>query len=180
MNRRELMLLLSGAATCPIAARAQQRAMPARIGWLVTGSIDSPEQRVAIEVWRQALGELGYVEGKNIVSDYRAADNRLERLPELARELVELKVDLIVAGRRRQALPLSRPPPRSRSSYRQWAILSVTGWSQASRGRGGILPAQPFSARNWCQSEWGSLENCSLISPALPFSGIPAHTESAR
>jgi putative ABC transport system substrate-binding protein len=98
MNRRELMLLLSGAATCPIAARAQQRAMPARIGWLVTGSIDSPEQRVAIEVWRQALGELGYVEGKNIVSDYRAADNRLERLPELARELVELKVDLIVAG----------------------------------------------------------------------------------
>src|SRR6266567_2697189 len=92
------MLLLGGAAAAwPLAARAS-KATPVRIGWLVTGSPDSTEQQAFFDVLRQALGELGYVEGKNIIIDYRAADNRMERLPELARELVELKVDLIVAG----------------------------------------------------------------------------------
>src|SRR5437870_5672783 len=98
MNRRELIAFLGGAAALSGAARAQQKATPARMGLLVTGSPYSAEQRALVDILRQALGELGYVEGKNIIIEYRAADNKIERLPELARDLVELKVDLIMAS----------------------------------------------------------------------------------
>ena len=97
-GRRDFLIGLVAALGWSIAARAQQKATPARIGLLVTGSPYSAEQRALVDILRQALGELGYVEGKNIIIDYRAADNKIERLPELARDLVELKVDLIMAG----------------------------------------------------------------------------------
>jgi putative ABC transport system substrate-binding protein len=69
-----------------------------RLGYLVTGALDAAEVRRGIDVFRQALGELGYIEGQSISIEYRAADNRIERLPDLARELVALKVDVIFAG----------------------------------------------------------------------------------
>jgi putative ABC transport system substrate-binding protein len=64
---------------------------------LVTGSLESPETLVNLDVFRQALTDLGYIEGQNIVIERRSADGRIERLPGLARELVSLNVDLIVA-----------------------------------------------------------------------------------
>ncbi|MGZ9241299.1 MAG: ABC transporter substrate-binding protein [Candidatus Binatia bacterium] len=75
-------------------AAAQQTAGISRIGFLATtsGSIISTR----LEVFRQRLRELGYVQGKNIVIDYRYAEGKLERLPALAAELVGLKVDVIV------------------------------------------------------------------------------------
>src|SRR3954466_3410543 len=97
-GRRDFLIGLVAALGWSIAARAQQKATPARIGLLVTGSPYSAEQRALVDILRQALGELGYVEGKNIIIEYRAADNKIERLPELARDLVELKVDLIMAS----------------------------------------------------------------------------------
>src|SRR4051812_13204689 len=97
-GRRDFLIGLVAALGWSIAARAQQKATPARIGLLVTGSPYSAEQRALVDILRQALGELGYVEGKNIIIEYRAADNKMERLPELARDLVELKVDLIMAS----------------------------------------------------------------------------------
>jgi putative ABC transport system substrate-binding protein len=84
--------------TAPLAAHAQQPAKVARIGYLVTGVLESPETRVLLDAFRQGLRERGYVEGQNIVIEYRAADGKLERFPTLATELVRLKVDLIVAG----------------------------------------------------------------------------------
>ena len=77
-------------------AEAQQPARIHRIGILSTGS--SSFQSVRVEAFRQRLRELGYVEGKNIVIEYRYAEGKLERLPDLAAELVGLKVDVIVTG----------------------------------------------------------------------------------
>ena len=97
MRRREFLGMLWGApAAWPLAARAQT-AKVARIGYLITGALESPETRMNRDAFRLGLTELGYIEGRNIVIEYRAADGKIERLPGLATELVGLKVDLIVA-----------------------------------------------------------------------------------
>jgi putative ABC transport system substrate-binding protein len=80
----------------PVAARAQQPARIPRIGILVPASASFFSARV--EALRRRLRELGYVEGKNIVIEYRYAEGKLERLPDLAAELVRLKVDVIVTA----------------------------------------------------------------------------------
>jgi len=99
MKRREFIALLGGAAAMwPRAGRAQQAPKVARIGYLVIGSLESPEGRKSLETFREALYELGYIEGQNIFIEYRAADGKIERLPALATELARLKLDLIFAG----------------------------------------------------------------------------------
>ena len=98
MRRREFITLFGGAAAAwPLGARAQQAARIARIGYLITGALESPETKINRDAFRQGLNELGYIEGRNIVIEYRSADGKIERLPGLATELVGLKVDLIVA-----------------------------------------------------------------------------------
>src|SRR5712672_1862793 len=90
MKRREFIGLLSGAAaTWPLAARAQQSERMRRIGVLVPS--------IRQDAIRLGLRDLGYVEGQNILVEYRPAEPA-DRLPGLAAELVGLKVDLIVAG----------------------------------------------------------------------------------
>ena len=93
LKRREFLTLLGGAAAAwPLATRAQQPKVPT-IGALVIGNI-SPE-----EFWRefrQGLRDLGYIEGQNIRFEFRSAEGHLDRLAELAAELVRLKVDIIV------------------------------------------------------------------------------------
>src|SRR6266487_1031319 len=91
-RRKFLATLLGGAAAWPLAAGAQQPKVPT-IGALVIGNI-SPE-----EFWRefrQGLRDLGYIEGQNIRFEFRSAEGQINRLPELAAELVRLKVDVIV------------------------------------------------------------------------------------
>jgi ABC-type uncharacterized transport system substrate-binding protein len=80
----------------PLAADAQQPAKGSKIGMLTTTSPEHPQARAGLDQFRQALGELGYVEGRNIVIEYRSAEGRVERFPALAAELVRLRVDLIV------------------------------------------------------------------------------------
>jgi putative tryptophan/tyrosine transport system substrate-binding protein len=97
MNEKIFALALGALlfALC-LSAEAQQPKKIARIGYL---SVGDPVGRVyRIEAFRQGLKELGYVEGKNIIIEYRFAEARQERLPELARDLVALKVDIIFAG----------------------------------------------------------------------------------
>jgi putative tryptophan/tyrosine transport system substrate-binding protein len=98
MKRREFITLLGGTAIgWPLAVRAQQPAGKVhRIGYLQGGS--SSTRPLLIEGFRQGLRELGWVEGQNIVIDYRFAEGRFDRLPDLAAELVRLNVDIIVAG----------------------------------------------------------------------------------
>ena len=77
-------------------AAAQQPKKVPRIGFLVAGSASSVSAR--IEAFRQGLLELGYIEGKNIVIEWRFAEGKSERVPALAAELVRLKVDVIVSA----------------------------------------------------------------------------------
>ena len=99
MRRREVVALLSAAMVAPpLGVPAQQTGSVSRLGYLTTGALDSAEVRKAIDVLRLALRELGYIEGQNIIIEYRGAGNQIERLPELARELASLKFDVIFAG----------------------------------------------------------------------------------
>src|SRR5207302_5560733 len=93
MRRREFITLLAGAAAWPLAARAQQSKV-ARIGALYIGLADAQSFK---NEFREGLRELGYVEGQNIAFEFRSAEGKLDRLPELAAELLRLKVDVIVA-----------------------------------------------------------------------------------
>src|SRR5947199_4326052 len=104
MNRRAFLCGLTlGTLSRSLAAEAQEykAGKVARIGLLSQGSPTSGQH--IREAFRQGLREVGYVDGQNIVIEYRSAEGRAERLPDLAAELVSLKVDVIVAG--------GTPPP---------------------------------------------------------------------
>ena len=96
MRRREFITLLGGAAAAwPLAARAQQPAMPA-IGFLGPNTPSLDSRRVGAFV--QRLRELGWIEGRNVATEYRWAEGRTEHLAEFAAEFVRLKVDVIVTS----------------------------------------------------------------------------------
>jgi putative tryptophan/tyrosine transport system substrate-binding protein len=97
MIRRIVVCLLPAVLLTSVSfAEAQQAKKVPRIGFLSATSPSSISAR--LEAFRQGLGELGYVEGKNIVIEYRYAEGNLDRLPALAAELVRLNVDVIVTG----------------------------------------------------------------------------------
>lgn len=93
MRRREFITLVGGAATWPFAARAQQDATPT-IGILWPGAEPPPPPRM--ESFRQALRQLGLVEGKNVAIELRYARDGLQQLPEFAAELVRMKADVLL------------------------------------------------------------------------------------
>jgi putative tryptophan/tyrosine transport system substrate-binding protein len=96
IGRRKFLAALGGAAAAwPLAARAQQAGKIYTIGFLTPGSLE--ELAMVTAVFPDALRELGWIEGKNVAFERRYAENRPERLPELAAELVRLNVDVIVA-----------------------------------------------------------------------------------
>src|SRR5579864_3915910 len=94
MRRREFAAFLScAAAAWPLAARARQKAMPI-IGWVGAGSPSPFAARLA--TLRQGLADTGYVEGQNVVIEYRWAEGHYDRFPALVADLVGRKVDLIM------------------------------------------------------------------------------------
>src|SRR5262249_2638990 len=96
MRRRAFLTLLGGAAAAwPLAARAQQSAMPV-IGFLDSRSSDGMASRLA--AFRQGLKEVGLIEGENVTVVYRWAEDRLDRLPEMASELAREATVIVTTG----------------------------------------------------------------------------------
>jgi putative ABC transport system substrate-binding protein len=95
MHRRAFLAGAAAMLAAPLAAEAQPAAKVARIGYLHPNLASSPH---LTEAFRHGLRDLGYVEGRNVVIEYRDAGGKFERLPALAAELVALKVDVIVAS----------------------------------------------------------------------------------
>jgi putative tryptophan/tyrosine transport system substrate-binding protein len=154
MRRREFITLIGGAAAWPIAAHSQQQpAMPV-IGLLYGVSAAEWAHRVA--AMRRGLGEMGFVEGRNAAIDYRWAAGQFDRLPEMAADLVNRNVAVIICGgsdlatraamAATQTIPiifttagnpvqlgfvasLNRPAATPRASPRLVANLDQSGWS---------------------------------------------------
>ena len=95
VQRRQFLIAAGALLVTPLAAEAQQATKVARLGYLAADRTANPHLQ---EAFRQGLRELGYVEGRNLVIEYRDAEGKLEQFPALAAELVALKVDVIVAS----------------------------------------------------------------------------------
>jgi putative ABC transport system substrate-binding protein len=134
VNRRAFITLLGGAAVAwPLAARAQQAAMPV-IGYF---SARSPDTEAPLrEPFLRALEKLGFAAGRNIAIEYRFAEGQEARLPALAAELVGRRVAMLVATDR----PQERRPGQFQSCSPADSTLSSLAWSPASTGRAATPP----------------------------------------
>src|ERR1700681_4712241 len=98
LNRRDFITLLGGAVAWPLAARAQQPGGMRRIGVLMPYTQDDPEDRARVAALQAGLKQLGWSEGQNIRAEYRWYGGDADRARVLAKELVELQPEVILAG----------------------------------------------------------------------------------
>jgi putative ABC transport system substrate-binding protein len=131
LGRREFITLLGAAAAWPLAARAQLTERVRRVGVLVPQGEDDPEQRAWVSAFVTRLEELGWKSGENIQLDYRWAAGDTARMPALAKEIIELKPDVILAATVTAASDRLHPSCRS------------------SRRRLGDQPRAPGWQRHW-------------------------------
>jgi ABC transporter substrate binding protein len=138
MRRREFITLLGGAASWPLAARAQQQGRRPTIGFLGVSTASAWTHWTAAFVRR--LGELGWIDGRNVAIEYRWAEGRSDRYVEFAAELVRLKVDVIVTGG--SAIPAAMQATSTIPIVFALAVDAlVSGLVTSWRGRAATSPA---------------------------------------
>jgi putative ABC transport system substrate-binding protein len=114
MKRRDFITLLGGtAATWPLAARAQQTGKVRRVGFVAGGARPFPLETSAYAGFLQGMHELGYIEGRDFVVEWRFAEGRYELLPDFAAEFARLGVDIIVTGASFAVPPMRRANPHT-------------------------------------------------------------------
>ena len=138
MRRRDFITGLAGAVACPLAARAQQLAMPV-IGSLYSVSAAGWDDNMA--GMRRGLSETGFIEGRNVAIEYRWADGQLDRMRAMAADLISRKVAVILAGGSNTAFGKSLPRLRPFRSFSQApSTLSQLGLSLVWLGRVAMRP----------------------------------------
>src|SRR6516165_8376611 len=169
LKRRKFITLLGGAAVAwPLAARAQQTAMPV-VGFLRGGTVDDVPQRVA--VFRQDLKEAGFVEGQNVAIELRSAD-LYDRLPALVADLIRRRVAVIVAN-----YPAAIAAKTATTTV---PIVFVTGADPVRDGLvaslnrpGGNVTGVSFISADLGAKQLGLCVNCGREPRALAYSSIP-------
>ena len=99
----------------PLSVEAQPPKKAAHVGYLSPSSRSDPRTRSFVEAFRQGLQEFGWIEGQNVTIEYRWAEEKSDRLSELARDLTRIKVDVVVASTSPAVKRRSKPPQRFRS-----------------------------------------------------------------
>jgi len=143
MRRRQLLSLLGGTAVSrPLAARAQQPALPL-IGRRTSRAADDVPHLLA--AFRQGLKEVGFVDGRNVTMEFRFADNQIERLPALAADLVQRQVIVIAALTTSAALAAKARLARAFPSCSKAAVIRFGSvWTPACIGREATLLGDPI------------------------------------
>jgi ABC-type uncharacterized transport system substrate-binding protein len=137
MNHKVILFLIAASALiCSNLAEAQQPKKVPRIGYL--SSQDSAGEAARAEAIRRALREFGYIEGQNIVTEYRYAEGKIDRYSELAAELVRLRVDVIVVSGGDPAIRAAKNATKT--------IPIVMGGGGSPRSRQAMLKALPVPA----------------------------------
>ena len=98
MKRREFITLLGGTGVWPLAARAQQPDRVRRVGFLISTAETDQEARAWITAFERRFAELGWVDGRNVRIEYRFGEGNATRMPQLAKELLELRPDAVLAA----------------------------------------------------------------------------------
>ena len=153
MTRREFIALLGGAAaTWPLAARAQQPAMPV-IGFLRDAT--AAGSGFMVDGLRKGLAEAGFVEGRNLTIEYAWTDGRSERLSSLAADLVGRHVSVIVSSALNATYAAKAATSTSQLYSQLTTIQWQPSWFRASTTRAAISPAWPIWAPHLEQNGWG-------------------------
>jgi ABC-type uncharacterized transport system substrate-binding protein len=166
LHRRVVITLLGGAVAWPLAARAQQAAMPV-IGFLDSRSSDGMTSRLAS--FRQGLKEVGFVQGENVTIIYRWAEDRVDRLPEMASELAQQATVIVTTG----------GPPAAFAAKAATTTIPSYFWSAKTLPGSVSSPAWPAPAAIsrgsiCCPTNWRPSGCSSCISSCLKLSASPS------